>query len=396
VKSALLCFSLLALGCGPAPNADPVVEVGLLLSYSGPLAANSINSERALLMAIQAANQAGGVGGRRIHVLARDTGSDPRKVTRPAQELLAAGAAVVIGPDDTSLAVQLKGLLAERTLVLPSFTTSEADIYKPHAWFVMGAAPVRVACELAAQLQVDGRQRPLVVFDPRGYNNLLGRELGFRYGFLQAFLPSEQFSTEMDVRPITSVDADSYVLATAPASASSLMYTLAAVGKLGDPARWYLSPTLHTPAFLETIPTGLLDGAHGVATGTVAGAADFRARFTARWHDQALDDAYSFYDAGAIVALALQRAISREGAVPSGTGLGRHIIGVTHAGGTPVRWDELDRGLELLRQGQEVGYVGLSGLLEFDVTGQSRSANTNWWTISGGRFTDVASHSACR
>ena len=51
-----------------------------MLSYTGYLAANSINSERALLMAIEAANAAGGIDQRRVEVLARDTRSDPRKV----------------------------------------------------------------------------------------------------------------------------------------------------------------------------------------------------------------------------------------------------------------------------------------------------------------------------
>jgi hypothetical protein len=55
-------------------------------------------------------------------------------------------------------------------------------------------------------------------------------------------------------------------------------------GALGSPSQWYLSPTLHTPALLETIPKGVLAGAHGVASGTVAGASDFRARFEERWH----------------------------------------------------------------------------------------------------------------
>ena len=70
-----------------AARGDPLA-VGVLLSYSGSLAANSINSERALLMAFEAANAAGGMGGRQVTILARDTGSEASKVLAPAQELL--------------------------------------------------------------------------------------------------------------------------------------------------------------------------------------------------------------------------------------------------------------------------------------------------------------------
>src|SRR5207247_2065575 len=139
------------------------------------------------------------------------------------------------------------------------------------------------------------------------------------------------------VEPIVSSGADSFILAAFPASASALVQGLAAIGGIGDPSRWYLSPTLHTPAFLASIPQGVLAGARGVSSGTVAGAAEFRARFSAEWQDAPLDDAFPFYDAGAVAALALGRAHAREGAIPSGTGMVKHILAVTHAGGTLIQ-----------------------------------------------------------
>lgn len=397
-----LAFALTAWlsGCGSSSPASETIPVGLLLSYSGDLAANSINSERALLMAIEAANQAGGLGlgGLSIAVLARDTRSDARRVTSPASELLDAGVTLFIGPDTTELAVQLKSLLAERTIIMPSFTTSDSNLYKPNSWFVMGAPAGRVACELQAQLVAGGRQKPLVVADADGYNSLLGWELVRRYGMTRIILPTDDESSDsVTIAPIVAQTSDAYVLAALPASATSLLYALAAVGALSDASRWYLSPTLHNPALLETVPKDMMAGAQGVATGTVAGAADFRTRFAQRWQDTPLDDAYAFYDAGAVAVLALQRALVREGTIPTGTGLSQHVIAVTQASGQPITWDQIPRGVELLRQGQEVGYFGLSGLLEFDATGQTRAAaSTNWWTIGSDGFADVPSQSDCR
>ena len=97
-----------------------------------------------------------------------------------------------------------------------------------------------------------------------------------------------------------------------------------------------------------------------------------------------------------MVVLALQRALAREGSIPAGTGLSKHIVAVTHTEGTPIRWDEIGRGLDLLRRGQEVAYVGLTGSLDFDNTAQSRGASTNWWTIGPAGFVDIPSASDCR
>ncbi|HXU83087.1 MAG TPA: ABC transporter substrate-binding protein [Polyangia bacterium] len=396
-RGSLLAALVILAGCGDdPPGRDGAVSLGLLLSYSGDLAAGSINSERALLLAVEAANQAGGLGGRPITVVANDTGSAATKVASRAHALVDAGVSLFIGPDSNELAVELKPLLADRTVIMPSFATADWLAYKPSSWFVMGASAQRFACELQAQLQADGRHSPLVIADPTGYSSVLGWELVRAYGLPLVQLPTHAFPDAATVDRITSAGADSYVLVAVPHAATALFYGLGAVGALGDPARWYLSPTLHTPALLDTIPRGGLAGARGVATGTAAGGQEFRDRFTARWQDRPMDDAYPFYDAGAVAVLALQRALHREGAIPTGTGLAKHVVAVTSARGVPVRWNELERGLALLRQGQEVAYVGVTGVLEFDLVGQtSTAASVSWWTVGASGFVEVPRTGAC-
>jgi neutral amino acid transport system substrate-binding protein len=389
-----LALAAAAAGCG-AESAANEIPIGLLLSYTGYVAANSVNSERALRMAVDSVNAAGGVGGRPLRVTARDTRSSSSKIAQSARELLEAQVAVLIGPDAVDLVSQLRPLLLDRTIILPSFNTTSDVLYKPSGWFVMGASLDRAACELVAQLRADHRQRPVVVANPQGYNSGLAWHIANRYGIPKYVLPTEEVSTNETVQPLVSTAADAYVLAVIPPSASSLVFAMAAQGELADPTRWYLSPSLHNPTFLDLIPKGSLDGARGVSQGTVAGTADFRARFAARWQDQPLDDAYPFYDAAALAALALQRALTLEGEIPSGTGLGKHILAVTHGGGTAVRWNELEQGLELIRRGQPVQYLGISGSIEFDASGQAPEAAMNWWTVRDGTLVDVPHQSEC-
>jgi ABC-type branched-subunit amino acid transport system substrate-binding protein len=398
-RASLLALALLALApaCdSDGPQAEGEIKLGLLLSFTGHLTADSINSERALLMAVEAVNAAGGVGGRRLATIGRDTGSDPSKVTARARELIDAGVAVVIGPDADDLAIAARQVLDDRTIILPSFATSSDVLYKARSWFVIGAPVARMACELNAQLRADKRQNPLIILNPTGYSASIAWTLTNQYGFARVVLPSNTVPTFADVLPITSSHADAYVLAATPSSAVPLVYALLANGTLDDPTRWYLSPTLHSPVFLDLVPKGGLDGARGVSQGTAAEGPAFRTRFFERWHDEALDDAYPFYDAGALAALGLQRAITQKGAIPTGTGLSEHLIAVTRAGGTPIHWNELDKGLELLRQKQEITYLGLSGQLEFDSLGQTPGATTSWWTIGPEGFAPREGSSGCK
>jgi ABC-type branched-subunit amino acid transport system substrate-binding protein len=394
VSLAPIACLALSPACGDTAPPDGVA-LGLLLSYSGQLAATSANSERAVLLALEAANAAGGVAGRPVRVLARDTRSESAKALPAAEELVAAGAAMFIGPDTTDVAVQLRSLLDQQVVIMPSYSTAHHPFRKPNWWFAMGAGTARVACELAAQLAADGRKAPVVLADSTSFNNLVGWELVRRHGMTQIVLP-DQSSSSSTVQPIAAAQADAFVLLAQPPAASSLVYSMAALGALKKEVGWYLSPTLHTPALLATIPKGALAGARGVAPGKVAGAADFRSAFMARWQDQPLDDAYSFYDATAVAVLALERSHLRDGQIPRGEPLGRHVLAVTQAGSAPVRWNELGRGLELLRQGQEVEYLGLSGPLQFDQFGEAPEATTGWWAIVDDHFEDIPAQSDCR
>jgi ABC-type branched-subunit amino acid transport system substrate-binding protein len=388
--------------CGGAAcvpdRAGDEIPIGLLLSYTGNLASNSHNNERAVLLAIEAANQAGGLDGRLLRVLARDTRSDPRKVLVPTQELLDAGSAVLIGPDYGDVLAHLEGTLKDQTVILPSYATFEYIQHKPHGWFVMGPGPGRFACELMAQAQADGHSKIVQLVSPNSFNAVMSYYLSNEYGLPKHALPTTEVSTMATVRALadTLSKSDAYLLATSPDVAASLVFALTAIGALDHPERWYLSPTLHTPAFFESIPKGSMQGARGVAPGTVAGGADFRALFKARWEESPFDDAYPFYDAAAVAVLALQRALRDEHAIPTGPGLAPHLVAVTRAGGTPIRWNEIGQGLELLRQGQEVEYFGLRGQLQFDSLGKTQVATTKWWTIGEDGFTDIPHYTSCR
>jgi ABC-type branched-subunit amino acid transport system substrate-binding protein len=383
---ALVLTAALGLGC-TKDEPEGEVLIGLFLSFSGPSAANSTNSERAFLMAIEAANAADGLDGRQVGVLGRDTGSDPTKVKEPATEL-AEKTTLVVGPDVHDLAIALRGVFGQRTLLMPSLATSFVH-HKPTSWFVMGAGPRMVAEQMFALAQADGRQQPLAIVAPNGYDSQIGSNLSSVHAVPQIYLPRSGSASEQKLRSVVDRAADALFLSAPPPAASSFIYSLVALGQLGDARQWYLSPTLHTPALLENIPRGILDGAQVVSVGGSPEAAAFTMSFRQRWSDEPLDDAYSFYDAGAIAVLAMQRASRLEGAIPGGTGLDKHLVAVTSELGTPIRWNEIGRGLELLRTQQEVSYVGLTGPLKFDKTGKSLIANTRMWIIQQHAFQEL-------
>jgi branched-chain amino acid transport system substrate-binding protein len=85
---------------GPALAADnQPIRIGWLSSLTGPLSSAAIAENQGVGFAIDQINAAGGVNGRQLELLTRDTAGDPTKAVNFAQQLLFSDkAAAIIGP----------------------------------------------------------------------------------------------------------------------------------------------------------------------------------------------------------------------------------------------------------------------------------------------------------
>lgn len=86
----------------PAPGVTPGrIDVGSILDLTGPLAAQGIAIRNGLTLAFDEVNAKGGVNGRKLHLIAKDSAYDPEKARDAAHELLKKGVFAVIGSDGT-------------------------------------------------------------------------------------------------------------------------------------------------------------------------------------------------------------------------------------------------------------------------------------------------------
>ncbi len=85
---------------GPALAADDSpIQIGWLSSLTGALSSAAIAENQGVQFAIDQINQAGGINGRKLELLTRDTAGDPTKAVNFAQQLVFSDkVAAVIGP----------------------------------------------------------------------------------------------------------------------------------------------------------------------------------------------------------------------------------------------------------------------------------------------------------
>ena len=98
----LLALSIMLFGCskdekGPSETGD-TVKIGVLTDRSSAAAATTDWGEAGARLAAKEINDAGGIKGKKIELIYRDTASDSSQVAAKATELLAEGVVAILGP----------------------------------------------------------------------------------------------------------------------------------------------------------------------------------------------------------------------------------------------------------------------------------------------------------
>src|SRR5436190_12452032 len=97
----------------PAIAVNEPIRVGYLPALTGPSSSTGIGINRGLQLAVQEINAAGGVNGRKLELITRDTQSDPTKAVNGAAEVTRGEKVhIVFGPINSGEALAVTPMLA--------------------------------------------------------------------------------------------------------------------------------------------------------------------------------------------------------------------------------------------------------------------------------------------
>ncbi|HUL60078.1 MAG TPA: ABC transporter substrate-binding protein, partial [Anaeromyxobacteraceae bacterium] len=138
-------FLALAAALGAAPAASPAapepVKIGALLAVTGPASFLGAPEARTLEMVVQDLNAKGGIGGRPVALLVKDTGGNPEKAVSFARQLIDEEQVfAIIGPATTGETMAVKAIAEEGKTLLLSCAAAEV-IVNPVAPHVFKVAP---------------------------------------------------------------------------------------------------------------------------------------------------------------------------------------------------------------------------------------------------------------
>jgi branched-chain amino acid transport system substrate-binding protein len=175
-RQALASAGVAAIAAGlakPAIASSEPIRVGYLPAITGPSSSTGVGISRGTQLAVQEINAAGGINGRQLELVARDTQSDPTKAVNAAAELTnKEKVQVIFGPLNSGESLAVVPLLARsNTLqVHPCWVDSLADAQKYPMCF--RNAPTNQQIGGAANhyvVEVLTRKKVAVISDTTGY-----------------------------------------------------------------------------------------------------------------------------------------------------------------------------------------------------------------------------------
>ena len=135
ILAALGSMLLCATGCSKETAATPI-RIGSLFAVTGPASFLGAPEERTARMLVDQINAEGGIDGRHLELICKDTAGDPDKCVSFARQLIDEDqVAAIIGPSNSGETMKIKAICEEARVPLVSCAAAEV-IVNPVARYV--------------------------------------------------------------------------------------------------------------------------------------------------------------------------------------------------------------------------------------------------------------------
>lgn len=353
------------------PTGDGELKIGTLFPSSGGVAFIGPAQVAGVNAAIREINAAGGVGGKPVVVINRDSGdASTQKAEESLADLVTQGADVVIGPSSSVLAQRLLGPAAEAGIPLispaatyPQLTALDED----GIFFRTIATSPHQAIALATLFAAKDVGTVAVVYRDDDPGTTLAAALA--PSLEAAGIELESVEVAGDAKPedlaaavdtVKGAEPDAVVLATPDNGdqTKALITQLSAAG-YGGAKLWLTSG--NTADYSQALPAGLLNGVNGLLDGAETDAA-FQAKI--KQEDPGVIDfrfAAEAYDATVLAALA---------AVLAGDDGGASIARMLQAASVDgIKCTSFGECVDVLTTQPDIDYDGISGSVNLDAEG---------------------------
>ena len=368
---------------------DGVLTIGQLLPQTGNLAFLGPPEFAGVDLAIKDINEAGGVLGKDVVGVKADSGDTDSGIA-PAEtdKLLKAKSDVIVGAASSgvSLTVIDKILAAGVVMFSPANTSTafdEGDYAKPDLYFRTAPSDILQGAVLANLLIKDGRQNVAILARQDAYGETLASEVSKNLEAAGSKIAAKVLYSEKtgpgdsQITEIADAKADAVVLIGFEETTTIIPKLIQAGAGPKDVPTYFVDGNTanYGEGDAASLPDGTLEGTKGTIPGAETGA-DFKTRL-ATVNPKLKDYTYSAESYDATIASALAAIKAKN---DSGEAVAKELPGITGGG---EKCTEFKACADLLADGKDIDYDGVSGPIELGKTGSPTAASIGIYEYDG-------------
>ncbi len=392
-KLLLIPLVLLLVGC-PGGEKE-TVKIGALIPLTGGLASYGEYMQYAIDVAVEEINENGGVLGKEVEVVVKNTETNPDVAGEAAQELVDEGIRIIIGAAASSSTIEASEVTIPNECVLiapPSTSPDITTLDDNDLVFRTCPSDLFQGKVMAKYLHDQGKTSIVALYINNSYGiglkNVLYQEFAALGG---ETLKSVSYPEEFSILPPESIDFLPYIDTLYARNADVVVLIAYDEGGIAvhkeaeerdDVIEWFGCDGIMTQGFLDNAGT-YAEGIKGTAPYHEED--EYYDDFRERYSEKAGCDPITFipntYDAVILAALAIEHAGTWEDGIAI-----RDALREVASGGTAVR--TFADAVEKLQAGEDIDYNGISGTLDFDENGDVE-APYEIWEVQSGEFVHV-------
>jgi len=379
VIGLLVGLSLSAIG------ADKI-KIGALMSLTGALGPYGPPIANGAKLAVEQINAAGGVLGKQLELVIRDTATSPdvgRDAARKLVELDHVPAIVGALSSGVTIAASSVTIPAEVVLISPASTSPAIPALNDNDYVFRTVVSDEVQGVVLARLALLLNYENVSVIY---VNNAYGKGLAdvFKKNFesyggkVLASVPYEENkpSYRGEVEKATAGNPDALLMISYPVDGNKQIVEAVEAGYQGH---FLFSDGMKGegvapgPACQSANKPGPIEGAYGTVAAAGFRTAQCDADYEREFGKSTVPYYYQAYDAVMLIALAMERA-----GKATGQAIRDNLRAVANPPGEKVYYGEFAKAVSLLKAGKEINYEGLSGTVDFKKTGDVQGGILIW------------------
>ncbi len=390
----LVSFMLVADGKLAFSGEAKTIKIGSLSALTGDLAAYGGPIQNGAKLAVEHINKAGGILGRKLELVSRDSQTNPTAAVDAAHKLVnidkvsaivgALSSGVTI-PTATSVSVPNKVVQ-----ISPASTSPEITYLKDSDFLFRTVPSDSLQCLVLAKVAKDrGFKKISSLYVNNAYGEGLAKAMKEAYekigGKVLISVPFNKGepSYRSEVQKAVKDSPDALLLIAYPENGVKILRQAIEFGLAN---KFLFTDGMKAPEIIKNVGAKYLNGTYGTAPAPVASdlTRKFKEGYKKRFGEYPPKPYIDTnYDATVLISLAMQKSGRADG-----VSIRDAIRDVANPPGEKVSIKDLKKALDLLKKGKEIDYEGVSGSVNFDRNGDVTSGSYGIWKIEDGKIVD--------